>query len=76
MTGKHLGKTNGSHWRSRISDKLILLAASGRKVLSWKQKRCCVAYFQRWSVFLFFTDFQLKFYRVCIFYICRNCKQN
>jgi len=26
--------------------------------------------------FSFFTDFQLKFYRVCIFYLRRNCKQN
>jgi len=24
----------------------------------------------------FFTDFQLKFYLVRIFYLCRNCKQN
>jgi len=28
------------------------------------------------SSFFFFTDFQLKFYRVCIFYLCRNCKRN
>jgi len=29
-------------------------------------------------LFLFFTDFQLKVYRVGlrIFYPCRNCKQN
>jgi len=26
--------------------------------------------------FLYFTDFQLKFYRVHIFYLCRNWKQN
>jgi len=26
--------------------------------------------------FSFLTDFQLKFYRVRIFYLCCNCKQN
>jgi len=28
------------------------------------------------SILSLFTDFQLKFYRVRIFYLCRNCKQN
>jgi len=28
------------------------------------------------SILSLFTDFQLKFYRVRIFYLCHNCKQN